>query len=96
MRRRPGRATDFPADGAGTVGTPGTFRLSPKISGSEIAGWTYSFDWGAHTVTVPAGAHGEADVSYTPTESGWYDINAWATTEDGFQLTDGYYDFTVN
>ncbi|MGX4732462.1 hypothetical protein [Kitasatospora griseola] len=89
-------STDFPADGAGTVGTPGTFHLAPKISGSEIASWTYSFDWGAHTVTVPAGAHGEADVSYTPTESGWYDIDAWATTKDGVQLTDGYYDFTVN
>ncbi|MFD8594183.1 hypothetical protein ACFV1L_04200 [Kitasatospora sp. NPDC059646] len=89
-------STDFPEDGAGTVGTPGVFHLAPKISGSQIASYTYSFDWGAHTATVPAGAHGEADLTYTPTESGWGDLYAWATTKDGVNLTAGDYSFTVN
>ncbi|RAJ34529.1 hypothetical protein K353_05343 [Kitasatospora sp. SolWspMP-SS2h] len=90
-------STDFPEyEAAGAVGTPGTFHLAPKIDGGRIASYTYSLGWNTDQVTVPAGPQGEADISYTPTASGWFDLEVYATTTDGTQLTTGTYTFVVN
>ncbi len=90
-------STDFPEfDLGGAVGTPGTFHLAPKIPGTQIAGYTYDFGWGTEAVTVKAGPHGEADFTFTPTASGWYDLQVYATTKDGLRLSTGVYTFIVN
>ncbi|MFF2628965.1 hypothetical protein ACFVUN_24750 [Kitasatospora griseola] len=89
-------STDYPEyEPAGGVGVAGTFHLAPKVDGSLIASWTYSFGWGTEQ-TVPAGPNGEADFVHTPTASGWTDMEVWATTKDGIRLASGYYTFVVN
>ncbi|RKE17410.1 hypothetical protein [Streptomyces sp. TLI_171] len=90
-------STDFPEfDLGGAVGAPGVFHLAPKVKGAQIASYTYSFGWGTEAVTVPAGPHGEADFTFTPTASGWYDLQVNATTKDGIRLSTGVYTFIVN
>ncbi|MFI9782580.1 hypothetical protein ACIHEI_03580 [Kitasatospora sp. NPDC051984] len=89
-------STDYPEfQPAGGVGVAGTFHLAPKVDGSLIASYTYSFGWNTDQ-TVPAGPNGEADFTYTPTDSGWTDMEVWATTKDGIRLTSSYYTFVVN
>ena len=80
---------------SGGAGVPGTFTFTPKINGSDVASDTYSLNFGPET-TVPAGAHGTAQITWTPSESGWYLLVVHATTTDGIQLTASYYDFGVN
>ncbi|MEV4556529.1 hypothetical protein AB0K51_05975 [Kitasatospora sp. NPDC049285] len=82
-------------DGGENTG-PGTFHFAPKIKGAQIASYTYSFDWGNNPITIPAAAHGEADVIWTPPTSGWYLLIVHATTKDGVALDDTYYSFTVD
>lgn len=81
-------------DVAGGVGVPGTFTFAPKIKGADIAGYTYSFDWGPD-VTVAAGAHGVAQVSWTPDTSDWHMLTVYATSTSGVRLASYYYSFTV-
>ncbi|KDN84052.1 hypothetical protein [Kitasatospora cheerisanensis] len=84
----------YPEDAAGGgVGVPGTFTFAPKLKGA--VSYTYSFNWSAET-TVPAGGRGEAKISWTPTESGWYALEVHGTTKDGLQTPPAYYYFTVN
>lgn len=80
---------------SGGAGVPGTFSFTPKVKGADVATYTYAFDWGQGT-TVTAGAHGDAQISWTPSQSGWYDLVVYATTKNGIQLTPYYYSFTVN
>lgn len=39
---------------------------------------------------------GEAQISWTPTDSGWYALEVYGTTKDGVQTAPTYYFFTVN
>ncbi|WP_181442543.1 hypothetical protein [Streptomyces tateyamensis] len=47
-------------------------------------------------MTVQAGAHGVAQASFTPTQSGWYVVEVYLTTKDGVQLAPYDYQFAVN
>jgi hypothetical protein len=78
---------------SGGVGVPTTFTFTPKVKG--VASYTYGFDWGPGT-TVKADGQGNAQITWTPTQSGWYDLTVYATTKDGVQLTPYDYYFTVN
>jgi hypothetical protein len=80
-------------ESSGGVGVPGTFTFAPKVKG--IVSYTYSFNFGT-AVTVEAGPHGVASIDWTPDQSGFYDLNVYATTRDGLQLTPYDYFFTVN
>ena len=77
---------------AGGVGVPSTFTFTPKVKG--VASYTYSF--GDQTVTVKAHGQGATKISWTPSQSGWYDLDVYATTKDGIQLAPYDYFFTVN
>ena len=78
---------------SGGPDVPGTFTFTPKVKG--VASYTYAFNWGTPT-TVKAIAGGSAQISWTPPESGWYDLEVYATTKDGIQLAPYDYYFTAN
>lgn len=78
---------------SGGAGIPGTFTFAPKVK--DIVSYTYSFNSG-QTVTVRAGRDGAAQISWTPDQSGFYDLNVYATTRNGLELTPYDYYFTVN
>jgi hypothetical protein len=78
---------------SGGVGVPGTFTFAPKVKG--VASYTYSFNGGPAT-TVPAGDHGTATISWTPTASDIQDLSVFATTADGIVLSTYDYGFWVN
>lgn len=84
----------YPENGSGGgVGVTGTFNFSPPVKG--VASYTYSFNWGPQT-TVKADGDGTAKITWTPDQSGWYDLEVYATTKDGTQLFPYDYFFTVN
>ena len=78
---------------SGAVGVPGTFSFAPKVKG--VVSYTYSFNWGS-SVTVKASNGRGAQISFTPSESGFYDLNVHATTKDGIELAPYDYYFSVN
>jgi hypothetical protein len=78
---------------SGGVGVPGTFTFTPKVK--NIVSYTYSFNFG-QTVTVKAGGDGAAQISWTPDQSGFYDLEVYATTRDGLELAPYDYFFFVN
>jgi hypothetical protein len=77
---------------AGGAGVPGTFTFTPKVTG--VVSYTYSF--GDQAITVKARGQEPTKISWTPTQSGWYDLDVYATTKDGIQLAPYDYYFTVN
>ena len=81
---------------SGGVGVPGTFTFEPKVSG--VVSYTYSFDWGATETTVAADANGAAQISWTPPQGdgAFYDLNVYATTANGTELSAYDYYFSVN
>jgi hypothetical protein len=84
----------YPENGTGGgTGTAGTFTFTPNVKG--VASYTYSFNGGT-PVTVKARADGSAQISWTPSQSGWYDLNVYATTRSGIQLAPYDYYFTVD
>ncbi|MGW9025532.1 hypothetical protein ACWGQ5_15175 [Streptomyces sp. NPDC055722] len=78
---------------SGGVGVPGTFTLTPKVKG--VASYTYSFNWGP-SATVKTGGQGAAQIDWTPSESGFCDLEVYATTKDGIQLAPYDYYFFVD
>ncbi|GAA1950327.1 hypothetical protein [Kitasatospora viridis] len=89
-------STVYPENGSGGgTGVPGTFTFAPKIPGGDIASYTYQFN-SDPTVTVPAGADGTAQITWTPPTSDWYQLTVYATTTKGVQLSPYYYSFSVN
>lgn len=78
---------------AGGVGVPGTFTFSPKVK--HIVSYTYSLNYGPE-VTVNAGLGHAAKVTLTPDQSGFNDLQVYATTADGLRLQPYDYYFTVN
>lgn len=78
---------------SGGTATPGTFTFAPKVKG--VVRYTYAFNGGAGT-TVKADGQGDAQISWTPPQSGWYDLEVYGTTKDGTQLAPYEYYFTVN
>ncbi|WP_051450893.1 hypothetical protein [Actinospica robiniae] len=83
-------------DFGGGAGVTGTFTFAPKVPG--VVSYTYSFDWGNTETTVPADANGDAQITWTPTDGdgAFYDLNVYATTKDGTNLTAYDYYITVN
>jgi hypothetical protein len=75
------------------VGVPGTFTFAPKVKG--ITSYTYAFSDGAGG-TVAAKGNGTAQITWTPSQSGFYFLDVYGTTKDGIQLTDYFYVFFVN
>ena len=78
---------------SGGVGVPGTFTFAPKVK--NIASYTYGFSDGTGA-TVAAQGNGTAQITWTPSESGFYFLDVFGTTKDGIQLTDYFYVFFVN
>ncbi|WP_460356597.1 hypothetical protein [Actinoallomurus acanthiterrae] len=78
---------------SGGVGVPSTFTFAPKVK--HIVSYTYSFNYG-QTVTVDAGDDGAAKINWTPSQGGFYDLEVYATTRDGLQVTPYDYYFTVS
>lgn len=80
-------------ESSGGVGVPGTFTFAPKVKG--VASYTYSFN-GEPEVTVKAGAHHAARISWSPSQNGFYYLQVYATTQGGIQLAPYDYIFFVN
>jgi hypothetical protein len=78
---------------SGGVGVAGTFTFTPKVK--NVVSYTYSFNGGSD-VTVRAGAKGVARISWTPDDSGFYDLEVYATTRNGLELASYDYFFNVN
>jgi hypothetical protein len=78
---------------SGGVGVTSTFTFSPPVK--DVAGYSYSFDYGTTQTTVKAN-HGTAQLSWTPTASGSYDIEVYAILKDGTELYPYDYFFNVN
>jgi len=78
---------------SGGVGVPGTFTFAPKVKG--IANYAFAFSDGTGG-TVAAQGNGTAQITWTPSESGFNFLDVFGTTKDGIQLTDYFYVFFVN
>ena len=78
---------------SGGAGIPGTFTFAPKVKG--ITSYTYAFSDGTGG-TVAAKGNGTAQISWTPSQSGFYFLDVYGTTKDGIQLIDYFYVFFVN
>lgn len=78
---------------SGGVGVPSTFTFDSPVK--HVVSYTYSFNFG-QTVTVKAGANGTAQINWSPDQSGFYDLEVYATTKDGLELAPYDYFFIVN
>jgi hypothetical protein len=78
---------------SGGAGVPGTFTFAPKVKG--ITSYTYGFSDGTGG-TVAAKGNGTAQITWTPSQSGFYFLDVYGTTKDGLQLVDYFYVFSVN
>jgi hypothetical protein len=78
------------SDGAGV---PATFTFAPKVP--DVASYTYSFN-GEEPITIRARAHHTARLTWTPPESGSYDLEVFATTRSGIRTAPYDYFFSVN
>jgi hypothetical protein len=78
---------------SGSVGIPGTFTFAPKVKG--VTSYTYGFSDGTGG-TVATHNNGTAQITFTPTQSGFYFLDVYGTTKDGLQLADYFYVFFVN
>ena len=78
---------------SGGTGVPGTFTFAPKVK--NVASYTYSFNSDPE-VTVKARGKGVATIKWTPSASGYYDLEVYATTKDGLVLAPYDYIFFVN
>jgi hypothetical protein len=77
---------------SGGVGVSSTFTFAPPVK--DVASYSYSFDYGT-TQTVVKAHDGEAQLNWTPSASGSFDIEVYATLKDGTALTPYDYFFTV-
>ena len=78
---------------SGGAGIPGTFTFAPKVKG--ITSYSYAFSDGTGG-TVAAKGNGSAQITWTPSQSGFYFLDVYGTTKDGLQLQDYFYVFSVN
>ena len=78
---------------SGGVGVTGTFTFAPPVT--DVASYSYSFDYGTTQTTVKA-HDGKAELSWTPTATGSYDIEVYAILKDGTELFPYDYFFTVS
>ena len=78
---------------SGGVGVAGTFTFTPPVK--DVASYSYSFDYGT-TQTIVKANHGTAQLSWTPTASGSYDIEVYAILKDGTELYPYDYFFSVD
>lgn len=76
----------------GGAGVTGTFSISSPVKG--IASFSYTIDGGPAT-TVHA-ADGKARITFTPSASGWYDLEVTPIAKDGTDLFPDDYYFGVN
>jgi hypothetical protein len=77
---------------SGGAGIPGTFTFAPKVKG--IASYSYAFSDGTSGTVSARG--GTAQITFTPSQSGFYFLDVFGTTKDGLQLQDYFYVFFVN
>ena len=77
---------------SGGVGVPSTFTFAPPVK--DVASYSYSFDYGT-TQTIVKAHDGTAQLSWTPTASGSYDIEVYAILKDGTELYPYDYFFNV-
>lgn len=77
----------------GGAGVPDTFTFDLKVKG--IASFTYGFSDGT-TGTVKANGDGEAQVTWTPQQSGLYFLEVYPTLKDGTELQPYFNAFIVN
>ena len=77
---------------SGGVGVPSTFTFAPPVK--DVASYSYSFDYGT-TQTIVKAHDGTAQLSWTPTASGSYDIEVYAILKDGTELFPYDYFFNV-
>lgn len=88
-------STDYPEyDTSGGAGIAGTFTFTAQVP--NIVSYTYSFDGGTTETTVAADASGDAQISWTPPGTDFYDLNVYGTTKDGITLEYTDYFFGVN
>lgn len=88
-------STVYPENGSGGgSGVAGTFTFKPPVKG--VVSYSYSFDWGSTYTTVEASPNGEAQITWAPPHSGFYDLDVYATTANGTQLLPYDYFFMVN
>jgi hypothetical protein len=78
---------------SGGVGVASTFTFAPPVK--DVASYSYSFDYGT-TQTIVKAHGGTAQLSWTPTASGSYDIEVYAILKDGTELYPYDYFFNVN
>lgn len=76
----------------GGAGVTGTFTFSSPVK--DIASFQYTINGGPAT-TVHA-ANGQAQIAFTPTASGWYDIEVTPIAKNGTALFPNDYYFGVN
>lgn len=77
---------------SGGAGVPSNFTFTSQVK--HVVSYTYSFNFGP-AVTVEAGGGGAAQISWTPEQSGFYDLEVYATTKDGLELAPYDYYFNV-
>jgi hypothetical protein len=87
-------STDYPEYGtAGGVGVPGAFAFAAKVPGATE--FQYSFDNEATVQSVPVGPDGTAAISWTPTATGFTELDVWSVGPDGVVSDTYYYFFEV-
>ncbi|HET9141079.1 MAG TPA: hypothetical protein VFO68_17050, partial [Actinophytocola sp.] len=95
----PGVTSDIYLDNgepAGGVGVTGTFTFTPPAGWTEIRGYEYSFDPFEPPLFVPAGPDGTATVTWTPTQSGFVNLDVRGVRPDGTVDDDtNFYSFQV-
>lgn len=90
----PGISSDvYPIYGyGGGAGVSGTFTFSSPVK--NIASFSYTVNGGP--ATAVHAANGQAQITFTPPASGWYDIEVTPIAKDGTTLFPNDYYFGVN
>ncbi|GAA0562631.1 hypothetical protein GCM10010172_52330 [Paractinoplanes ferrugineus] len=86
-------STDFPARGSGHI-APGKFTF--KAQQAEATKFVYSIDsTDVYNAEVAVGPAGTAEVTWTPTTSGYFNLHVTSRTAAGARSSETYYSFYV-
>ncbi|HEY0530012.1 MAG TPA: IPT/TIG domain-containing protein [Actinoplanes sp.] len=83
-------STDFPSSGSGRI-APGTFTFKPQQAGVA----RYEYQLGDSAGTVAAAADGTATLTWTPPDSGYYQLYLYSFTASGDKSMQTIYFFSV-
>ncbi|WP_133794242.1 CBM96 family carbohydrate-binding protein [Actinokineospora alba] len=78
------------AEPTGGVGVQGTFTILPAPGMTDVQGYSYAIGWDQELTFVPAAADGSATVTWTPSESGFHNLEIIPVRHDGSWNFDGY------